>query len=72
VVTGGILNPAGMFKAIPLQILEKTFPVAKNTLSELNLLKKRLLTIGPGPYFDLFQIILNRAKNHFSLWNFAL
>ena len=33
--TGGILNPAGMFKAIPLQILEKIFPVAKNILSEL-------------------------------------
>ena len=33
--TGGILNPAGMFKAIPLQILEKIFPAAKNILSEL-------------------------------------
>ena len=33
--TGGILNPAGMFRAIPLQILEKIFPVAKNILSEL-------------------------------------
>ena len=33
--TGGVLNPAGMFRAIPLQILEKIFPVAKNILSEL-------------------------------------
>ena len=33
--TGGILNPAGMFRAIPLQILEKIFQVAKNILSEL-------------------------------------
>ena len=36
VAIGGILNPAGMSRAIPQQILDKIFQAARNFLSELN------------------------------------
>ena len=69
--TGGILNPAGMFRAIPLQILKKIFPVAKNILSELfiefvekkpcNSIKNLCLVYNFGPIeergINFFQLI---------------
>ena len=71
VATGEILNPAGMFRAIPLQILKKIFPVAKNILSELfiefvekkpcNSIKNLCLVYNFGPIeergINFFQLI---------------